>query len=77
MPRTHLELMGPNQVGFGFQNHKNQCSMQVGTMIWLNRFPTGRVGLEKKFENLKKCFLKSKESKKKKKKETVHDFDFE
>ena len=64
MPRTDLGLMGPNQVGFGLQNHQNQCSIQAGTMIWLNRFqPVDPV--EKKSEILTKYSLKNKESSKK------------
>ena len=58
--------MGLNQVGFGLQNHQNQWSIQAGTMIWMNRFPTGLDSCDK-LENLIECFLKSNESKKKKK----------
>ena len=69
MPRTDLGLMGPNQVGFGLQN---QCSIQVGTMIRLNRFqPVDLV--EKKYEILTKYSLKNKESNKKK---MAHDSEF-
>ena len=71
MPRTDLGLMGPNQVRFRLQNHQNQCSIQAGTMIRLNRFqPVDPI--EKKYEILKKDSLKNKESNKKK----AHDSEF-
>ena len=65
MPRTDLGLMGPNQVGFGLRNHQNQCSIQAGTMIRLNRFQLVNL-VEKKYEILTKYSLKNKESNKKK-----------
>ena len=64
-PKTNLELMGPIHVGFGLQNHQYQCSIQVDSMNRLDRMPTGRA-VEKFFENLTECFLKNKESNKKK-----------
>ena len=61
VPRTDLELMGSNQLGFGLQN---QCSIQASTMIRLNRFQLVE-SVEKKYENFLEYFLKNKESKKK------------
>ena len=51
----------PNQVGFGPQNQQKQCSMQAGPM---NRLYSSQLVdlIEKKFENLTKCYLKNKES---------------
>ena len=72
MPRTDLGFMGPNQVGFGLQNHQNQCSIQAGTMIRLNRFQSVD-SVEKKYEILIKYSLKNKESNKNK---TTHDYEF-
>ena len=71
MPMTDMELMGPNEVGFGLQNHQIQCSIQASTMIRLNRFqPIEPV--EKKTEIFTEYFLKNKESKKK----TAYDSEF-
>ena len=71
MPRTDLGLMGPNQVGFGLQNHQNQCFIQASTMIQPNWFQPVDV-VEKKYEILTKYSLKNKESNKK----IVHYSDF-
>ena len=66
MPRTDIGLMG-----FGLPNHQNQCSIQAGTMIRLNRFQLIDL-VEKKIENLKNYSLKNKESNKK----MAHYFEF-
>ena len=63
MPKNDLRLISPNQVGFGLQNHQNQCSIKAGTMIQLNRFQSVDL-VEKKCEILKNYSLKNKESKK-------------
>ena len=70
MPRTDLGLMGPNQVGFRPQNQQKQCSTQAGPM---NRLYSSQLvdSIDKKYENLIEFSLKSKESKKKKKKQCM------
>ena len=35
---------GPNQIGFGLQNHKKQRSTQAGPTNWLNQMPTSPSG---------------------------------
>ena len=70
-PRTDLELMGPNQVGFGLKNQQKQFSTQAGSMNRL--YSSQLVDLtEKKYEFLRKYSLKNKESKKKR----AHNFKF-
>ena len=40
LPKTDLNLRGPSHIGFGLQNHQNQCSIQAGPTNQLNRLPT-------------------------------------
>ena len=56
-PKMYLELMGPSHVGFGLQNHQNQCSIQVGPTNRLNRLPTSLAGWDKN-SNLDRISLK-------------------
>ena len=63
MPRIDLELMGPNQVGFGLQNQQKQCSTQASP----NRLYNSQLVdlIEKNSEFLRKYSLKNKEFNKK------------
>ena len=44
LPKVKMELMGPNQIGFGLQNHKKQRSTQAGPTNRLNQMPTSPSG---------------------------------